>query len=161
LRLIDAKDRSNVTPWEEWWSTAVMPILQSKFLREPMSHLVGADYSHYDRQYRTTASEYIRGLIDDPVATEAVDLKKIMSDNLEFSSASKPGLEIVDILTNAVRRAMVGNLQFAGYKDLPSIMIHRQSHYIQILSLVSNQSVANPPYMPILNHFRRGGKSLV
>lgn len=159
--VVDAKDRSNVTPWEEWWSMAVMPILQSKFLREPMWHLVGADYSHYDRQFRTTASEYIRELFQGPKATEAIDLKKIMSENIRFSSTSEPGLELVDILTNAVRRAMVGNLQFEGYKDLPNIMVHRKSHYIQVVSLANGQSTFTPSYMPFLNHFRHGGKSMV
>lgn len=159
--IVDAKERSNVTPWEEWWSMAVMPILQSKFLREPMWHLMGADYSHYDRRFRTTPSEYIKERIQDPKATEAVDLKKILSENIRFSSASEPGLEIVDILTNAVRRAMVGNLQFEGYKDLPNIMIHRKSHYVQLVSLIKNQSTINPSYMPLLNHFSHGGKKMV
>ncbi len=84
-----------------------------------------------------------------------------MSDDLKFSSEATPALEIVDILTNAVRRAMVGNLQFDGYEHLPNIMIHRNSHYIKILSLKNGQSTACPPYMSVLNHFRRGGKRLV
>jgi len=159
--VVDAKEPSNVTPWEEWWSWAVMPMLQSKFLREPMWHLVGADYSHYDRRFRTRPSEYLRERIQDPKATEAVDLKKMLSENITFSSASLPALEIVDIITNAVRRAMVGNLQFEGYKSLPNIMVHRNSHYIRLVSLANQQPTTNPPYMPLLNHFILGGKKLV
>jgi hypothetical protein len=159
--VVDAKDPSNVTPWEEWWSWAVKPMLQSKFLREPMWHLVGADYSHYDRRFRITPSEYIKERIQDPKATEAVDLKKMLSENIRFSSTSEPGLELADILTNAVRRAMVGNLQFEGYKDLPNIMVHGKSHYIQLVSLVKSQSIINPSYMPLLNHFSHGAKTMV
>ena len=58
-------------------------------------------------------------------------------------------------------RAMVGNLQFEGYKSLPNIMVHRNSHYIRLVSLANQQPTTNPPYMPPLNHFSHGGKNLV
>jgi hypothetical protein len=57
-----------------------MPILQSKFMREPMGHLVGADYSHYDRSFETRPSDYFMQFINDKTATRAIDLKKVMSD---------------------------------------------------------------------------------
>jgi len=37
--VIDAKGVRQVTPWEEWWSLVVMPMLQSKYLSKPMWHL--------------------------------------------------------------------------------------------------------------------------
>ena len=159
--VIDAKDRSKATPWEEWWALVIMPMLQSKFLREPMGHLIDADYSHYDQRYKTIPNEYIKRMFKDPTAMEAIDLKKIISENFRFSPGSEPGLEIVDILTNAVRRAMIGNLQFDGYRGLPSLMIHRGSHYINLISLASENPRSSPSYMAVLNHFKHGGKNML
>jgi hypothetical protein len=85
-----------------------------------------------------------------------------MSESLRFSSKPEPGLELVDILTNAVRRGMVGNLKFEGWKNIRSLMIHRKSQYIRLLSLA--RKVAGPrtdvPYMSMLRHFKTGGQNM-
>lgn len=158
--VVDGKEPLRVTPWEDWWSLVVMPILQSKFLREPMGHLVGADYSHYDRSFQTKPSDYFMQFINDKTATRAIDLKKVMSD-FRFSSEPEPGLELVDIVTNAVRRALMGNLQMDAWKRLPSLMIHRNSHYIAMLALTNMTAANNRNYMAVLQYFSYGGKIMV
>jgi hypothetical protein len=122
--VIDAKDARQVTPWEEWWSLVVMPMLQSKFLSKPMWHLTeGADYSHFDRKFSTELDEFHKSLKPDRHTDEGTDIKKIMTDSFRFSSQAEPGLELVDILTNAVRRGMMGNLERGGWKDISSLML--------------------------------------
>jgi len=57
----------------------------------------------------------------------------LLSD-IRFSSQSEPGLEFVDILTNAVRRMLTGNLQKEGWKNIHRLMIHRQDEtYISFI----------------------------
>ena len=63
--VVDAKDPRQTTPWEDWWSFVVMPILQSKFMREPVLRLVGADYSHYERRFDIELSDFHKSLVPD------------------------------------------------------------------------------------------------
>lgn len=161
--VIDAKDACQITPWEEWWSLVVMPMLQSKFLSEPMWHLTeGADYSHFDRKFSTELGDFHRSLMPDRQTDEGTDIKKIMTDSFRFSSQAEPGLELVDILTNAVRRGMVGNLERGGWKNIPSLMLHRKGHYIRLLTLGTEEDATGRdfPYAAMLQHFKTGGLSL-
>jgi hypothetical protein len=73
--------------------------------------------------------------VPDSEATRGSDIKKIMTENFRFSWMPEPGLELVDILTNAVRRGMMGNLKYEGWKDIRSLMIHRNNHYVNVLVL--------------------------
>jgi hypothetical protein len=70
-------------------------------------------------------------------------------------------LELVDIVTNAVRRALMGNLQMDAWKRLPSLMIHRNSHYIAMLALTNMAAASNRSYMAALQHFSHGGKIML
>lgn len=162
--VIDAKDVLQVTPWEKWWSFVVMPILQSKFLEEPMWHLSeGADYSHFDKKFSTELDEYHKSLKPDRDTDKGTDLKRIMTESFRFSSQAEPGLELVDILTNAIRRGMMGNLEHSGWKDIPSLMLHRKHHYIHLLTLGMENNAASRvfPYAAMLQHFRNGGLSIL
>jgi hypothetical protein len=58
-----------------------------------------------------------------------------MTENFRFSWLPEPGLELVDILTNAVRRGMMGNLKYESWKDIRSLMIHRNNHFVNVLVL--------------------------
>jgi hypothetical protein len=162
--VIDAKDARQVTPWEEWWSLVVMPMLQSKFLSKPMWHLTeGADYSHFDRKFSTELDEFHKSLNPGRQSDEGTDIKKIITDSFRFSPQAEPGLELVDILTNAVRRGMMGNLERGGWKDIPSLMLHRKDHYIHLLTLGMEEDAACRvfPYAPMLQRFKTGGISLL
>jgi hypothetical protein len=86
-----------------------------------------------------------------------------MTESLRFSAEPEPGLEIVDILTNAVRRGMMGLLKFNGWRNIRSLMIHTSSHYIRLLALSGSASQFNLPlaYAPMLRHFSSGGKGML
>ena len=131
----------------------VMPMLQSKFLRNPMWHLTeGADYSHFDRKFSIQLDEFHKGLRPNRDTDEGSDIKTIMTESLLFSPKAEPGLELVDILTNAVRRGMMGHLEREGWKDIPSLMLHRKDHYIHLLTLGTEQDAAGRvfPYATML-----------
>jgi hypothetical protein len=84
-------------------------------------------------------------------------------EHFKYSSDSEPGLELVDIVTNAARRALKGTLHISGWEQLPTLMIHRRrDHYIQLISLHDRKPPNPPPYAEvILKHFTRNGRSMI
>jgi hypothetical protein len=154
--VIDGKDKTRVTDWEEWWSVVVSMDLQSRSLSDPFATLDGADYSHFER-FRGKFSDYMKTHFK--VDEEGIDGGMLMEENLRFSSAAEPGLEIVDILSNAIRRALGGRLDIEGWKDIRRLMIHRREPYIQLVAL---RDVPVPSsYEGVMRHFTAGGRAML
>ena len=148
--IVDGKDSAKVTSWERWWASYAIGALATKSKFHPGARLEGADYSYYDR-FRKFGEE----------GEDGIDLKMLMED-LRFSSDVEFGLEWIDILTNAVRRALIGNLKISGWGGIVQTMIHRKQHYIEIVRLDGvSEPLINPPYADVVNYFRRGGKSMM
>ena len=162
--VIDGKDKGRISDWENWWSRVVMPIIQSRSLRRPMAMLDVADYSHFER-FRTTIPEYMKPHIPRIPArrrNDVTDLRKMITESFRFSSDPEPGLEMVDIVVNATRRALMGNLGIAGWQNIRRLMIHRPQHYIEIVALgKSAPSRREWPYIDVLRHFNEGGKDMI
>jgi hypothetical protein len=158
--VIDAKDRDRITDWESWWSFVVMPAIQSKSFRNPIGQLVDADYSHFER-FETEIPEYLHPHLKNPKERSGLDARKILTEQFRFSSNVEPGLEMVDILTNATRRALTGRLRHEGWKNIPRLMIHRDRHYINLISLQEEPAGHRYPFAKALRYFSRGGKSIL
>jgi len=155
--VIDGKDKQKVTDWERWWSLIVKPALQSRSFRKPLVCIREGDYSHFDR-FRTTIGDYLKPYVPEG---EAIDVGKIMTESFRFSGVPEPGLELVDILVNATRRALVGNLALSGWANIRRLMIHRSAHYIQMVALLETAPPSRSyPYWPVLRHFSGGGKNM-
>jgi len=86
-----------------------------------------------------------------------------MTESFTFSSEATAGLELVDIITNATRRALRGNLQQKGWGRIPQLMVHRgKREYISLLSLQDDPEPDRVyPYAGVLSAFRRGGRLLL
>lgn len=163
--VVDAKGTLDTpTEWELWWSTIIMGVLQTMTIREPIKAIPVGDYSHMKR-FEMEPSPWLRGLIGPRAKDDAPahDLKAMLTENLRFSSAPEPGLELVDILTNATRRALIGNLKEPGWKDVRTLMIHRKGpHYIHFFSLEQDPVAGRVyPYLDVLHHYGREGKSML
>lgn len=80
-------------------------------------------------------------------------------ESFRFSSEPEPGLELVDIVTNALRRGLAGNLGEEGWLPLRSLMIHRRDVYVSPVGLISddNRKLAQS-LLPVMNKFRTGGR---
>lgn len=160
--VIDAKDKE-VTDYEDLWSTTVMPMMQSSSLREPMACLQGGDYSWFDRKFDVTtptSPDHLKPHIRDEIPTEpffCCDVRKIMSEHLSFeSSANNLGLQLVDVIVNAIRRAFRGNLQPDGWGDLGRLMVSAMRDRNSLRMLALNDEVASkrmPDYARIIKHF--------
>jgi hypothetical protein len=162
--VIDGKDKGRITDWENWWSRVVMPIIQSQSLKKPMAMFEGGDYSHFER-FRTTIPEYMKPhvpRIPERRRNDASDLRKMITESFRFSSNPEVGLEVVDILVNATRRALTGNLDGTGWRNIPRLMIHRAQQYIRMVSLSRTVlSRQQWPYMDVLRRFSQGGKDMI
>lgn len=148
--IVDAKDRDKTTDWEKWWSSYCSGVLAARSKSRPGAVLEEADYTHFDRAFRRERD-----------GVEGTDLGLLMS-NFRFSSAPEVGLELVDILTNAVRRALAGNLAETGWRDIPRIMIHRREHYIGLMRLEgASEMTAEPEYVDVVRRFTSGGRTML
>jgi hypothetical protein len=117
--------------------------------RRPAMRMEGADYSHFERFCSTDAE-----------GEHAIDLSRLLH-NLRFSSEPETGLELVDILVTATRRALVGNLHFAGWRNIRRLMVHRPDHYIKLIVLGEKDVIYNSPHADVVRYFSTGGKLMV
>lgn len=124
---VDAKDKnSGKTPFEELWSTLLMPILESNY---HMGVLEGGDYSHFHK-YEVESkdmTDHQRSLMSEK-SIGGVDIKKLINEQLFFEdSSTNIGLQLVDIVSSAFNRAMNGNLGIKGWRHLGMLMVRKPS----------------------------------
>lgn len=160
--IIDAKELSKVTPWEEWWSLVILPMLESKSFREPLIGVEGGDYRWHDR-FKIELSEYKKQFVKNPKKSNFFDLRPVMTEDFRFSSEPEFGLEAVDIMTNTVRRSMSGNFKRHGWLAIPPLMVHRKDQYFSFISLMQEEDSSSSrfPYMKVIRDFRSGGRTMV
>jgi hypothetical protein len=115
----------------------------------------GADFSFFDR-FRGEPPQRDRDEL------QGIDVSLLLAD-LRFSSDAEPGLELVDIVVNATRRALIGSLAETGWRGIPGLMIHRKEPYIKFLILAKNaDTLRRPAYARIVNdNFSRGGRLML
>ena len=149
--IVDGKEPNKITNWEMWWSWYARGALANMSRRRPAPLLEGADYSFYDRFTGKIEGETEQG----------TDLNLLLAD-LRFSSAAEPGLELVDIVVNATRRALVGSLGEAGWRGIPRLMVHRNEPYIQFMLLSEGGDTGRrPSYGRIVRQFFSSGGRLM
>lgn len=162
--VIDAKgDQDTPTNWEQWWSEFIMPWLQNEGLRKPILMIPIGDYSHM-KSFEGELSPFWRAMTK-PSERDApgLDLGRILGESLRFSKLPEPGLELVDIVTNATRRALVGNLDRSGWADIPRIMIQvAESSYIKMITLRGDEKGRyKRPYTKLLQEFSGKGRGMI
>ncbi|WP_318828458.1 hypothetical protein [Burkholderia cepacia] len=159
--IIDAKAPAVVTDWEDWWSKTLVIWLQAMSLERPGAMLPGGDYRHFRRFILAELPAYLRDVAPpgDRAYGAGVDLQLMYGESFRFSSEPEPGLELVDIVTNALRRGLAGNLGEEGWLPLRSLMIHRRDVYVSPVGLISddNRKLAQS-LLPVMNKFRTGGR---
>jgi hypothetical protein len=159
--VIDGKEVGKVTNVEKWWSETMLPMLQSRSRTEPMPALVGANYTYFDEKFISETPDFLRpfGFKDET----GVDLRRLLKESFRFSSEAEPGLELVDVVTNATRRALRGNLRVEGWQHIPPLMVHRKGQYLHLVCLtLPERERRRPPYSRVVTvGFARGGRSML
>lgn len=158
--VIDAKNPGAVTSWEDWWSKTLVIWLQAISLVKPGVMLPGGDYRHFRRFIFDELPEYLRDVAPpaDRSQGAGVDLQKMFGESFRFSSEPEAGLELVDIVTNALRRGLIGNLGEAGWLPLRGLMIHRSDVYVSPVRLLPPNIKLARALLPAMNKFRTGGR---
>jgi len=161
--VVDAKHPAVVTDWEDWWSKTLVIWLQAMSLKRPGAMLAGGDYRYFRRFILDELPPYLREVAPpgDRTYGAGFDLQLMYRESFRFSSEPEPGLELVDIVTNALRRGLIGNLGEAGWLPLRSLMIHRSDVYVSAVSIFSdkNRKLALP-LRRVMNRFREGGRNM-
>ena len=167
--VIDAKADS-LTNYEDLWSTVVMPFCESESLSRPMVFLEGGDYYWFDRSFRVdikVAPKHLQPFRKKERQNEPFnpfDAKKVLSEYRSFESSKENlGLQLADIIVNAIRRALHGNLQVTGWGDLGRLMVspEKGKNAMQMVAL-HNEGVPKPmPYGGIIKHFDELSKPLL
>jgi hypothetical protein len=159
--VVDAKDPAVVTDWEDWWSKTLIIWLQAMSLKRPGAMLPGGDYRHFQRFIFDELPAYLRDVAPagDRTYGAGVNLQLMYGESFRFSSEPEPGLELVDIVTNALRRGLVGNLGEAGWLPLRGLMIHRSDVYVSPVGITpdDDRNLALP-LRRVMNRFREGGR---
>jgi len=158
--VMDAKNPMAITKWEDWWSETLIIWLQAISLKKPGAMLPGGDYSHFRRFIIDELPEYLRKEAPqvDRTYGAGIDLQMMYGENFRFSSDPEPGLEMVDIVTNALRRGLVGNLGEAGWLPLRGLMIHKSNIYVNPVGFFPPGRQLARPLQGVMNKFRTGGR---
>ena len=159
----DAKAKGAVTDWEDWWANTLVVWLQALSLKRPANMLRSGDYRHFRRFMSDNVPAYLQGVAPEVEGGESpgFDLQLIFRESFRFSSDPEPGLELVDIVTNALRRGLVGNLGETGWLPLRSLMIHRADFYVRPVTLRYQNEVISRPVSAVLHRFREGGRNML
>jgi hypothetical protein len=156
----DSKDVNKLTDWEAWWKTMIAPIMQSMALRTPFIGLSEGDYTYFDKMFKMETPEWFKeatGETEQYCSNLGLILKEF-----KFTSAHNYGLEMVDVLTNAARRALSGNLREEGWRNI-SKLIPKMSdkHQVQMLSFSDEGAARSVPYASVIRKLDRYSKRLL
>ena len=159
----DAKDSNRKTDWENLWHELIAPIAQSIGLKEPLIALrerEGADYSFFDRAYKIEAGAWFNELAGGE-AEHCSNIGAIFRD-FTFDPGMNYGLEIADVLTNAVRRALNGNLREDGWQYISKLIPKlRNKHRVRLISFADIDQAANFPYASVIRKLDRYSRPLL
>ncbi len=157
--IFDAKQPRGVTGWEQWWTEIVKPLLQSQSLREPFPQIEEGDYSQFPSKEVPVPDYLVKECPE--IAGKMVYTLGPIFEGIKFLSEQVTGLELVDVLTNSVRRAVTGNLQVRGWEGISRTMIHRAGQtYVGTMAFGPQGQVAKEPAASVLRGLGKGGRQM-
>jgi hypothetical protein len=153
--IVDRKDLK-ITRYEKWWSSMILPFLQSMSLQQPLLVSEKGDYSYF-RRFEVRLDELpdhlksdFKGNVPPPYFFD--DIKKIMNESFIFeNSGDFEGLQLVDIIANAFRRATNQKLKKDCWEKLGKLIVYKRDQSVQ--TLIFNAKLAKPTdSLKVLNH---------
>ncbi|KCZ88426.1 hypothetical protein [Hyphomonas jannaschiana] len=159
--MVDAKQKS-ITDWEDWWSNTLIVWLQAMSIRQPKSLNSDGNYQHFERFFIYETPGYLLNTVPPRLDGRpvGVDLQKVFGEHFDFSSDPLPGLELVDIVTNCLRRALIGNLQEAGWLPLRELMINGPDYSVRPVSMKFEDQIDSHSYSEVLHKLIPGARPL-
>lgn len=108
---IDAKDPRRVTTQERWWRDTLGPLQESRSRRTPMERVDDPefDYRSFDKAYEFEKMMWYPDKPSERIT--GYDIRKILSSQIDFKdSRADILLQAIDILTNFLRRILIGRV---------------------------------------------------
>jgi hypothetical protein len=140
--IVDRKDKK-ITEYENTWRTLLPPCIKSRQSSDGPHNWIrfipGGNYGHFKRfckridkwpDHLPAQSPGLR----ERTGIEVMDINLVLHESFMFAgSTEKPGLQLADIITNALRRAMMGHLQHQGWSELGRLMFKWRSGCVRLL----------------------------
>jgi hypothetical protein len=151
--MVDGKNPDNVTKWESWlefYATGALATLSARNPAPRPEEREGVlfDYTYFDEVH----TREIGG-------QQGIDPARLLR-SVTFSPNIDVGLELVDILSNAIRRTLRGELDRIGWINIRKLMIDRNETYIKFVIYGPGPDVELPAaYGTTVNEgFHSGGR---
>lgn len=138
-------DRKNdkETSYEATWRTLLTPFIHgrqfSDHFEDKIFFLKGGNYEYCARffqrldQWPDHLPEQKPGLRE-KTGIHVVDIRPILQESFSLrDSHSCLGLQLADVVTNALRRALIGNLQPEGWSDMGRLMIRWEGQCVKVV----------------------------
>ena len=131
---------------EETWSTLILPLSETAFLKKTLACIEGQDYSHFDSKYGSTDGvtdpemlrhmEWLSSVSGKPIDSVRVDANLLLTEQRTFEdSLNSLGLQLCDMLAAILRRALNNRLQRPGWKDFGRLLIRHRNPENRIFQL--------------------------
>lgn len=162
--IIDEKDR-RITTSEKIWKTLVLPLAQSQSFDKPLFMIKEGNYDYFFKDRKSgDIPNYLTKHIGEKDPNDFFELNSVYS-NIKFeNSKDNIGIQLADILTTAIRRSMVGNLQKSGWKNFGNIIIMGETQSITLMNMSEEANFdkyeIDPPYFQVIAYLDKISKTI-
>jgi hypothetical protein len=162
--IVDAKNQ-NITTFEKIWKTLVLPLAQSQSFDNPLLMIKEGDYSYFFKNRKSgNIPNYLTLHLKDRNPNDFFELNSVYSNINFINSKDSIGVQLADILTTAIRRGMVGNLQKSGWKNFGNIMIMGEKQSITLMNMNEDSNFdkyeVSPPYFEVIEYLDKTSKTI-
>jgi len=146
-------DRKNdrKTTYEHLWMELLVPFIHGRqFSGDFGSKIVALEGGNYDycKRFFKRIDKWPEHLpesrpgVREKNDIEVLDIKLILKESFTLEdSAAKPGLQLVDAVTNALRRALMGNLQYDGWARLGALMFRWKDKSVRLAHFGDEENI--------------------
>jgi len=147
--IIDAKDVTK-TRCEKCWEVIAGGLIEALLIHRPLVMLDGGNYSYLFRNYSSADQQWPSHLPNPRIATDRkapiLDLRKLLCGELQFKvSEISAGLQFVDVVTNAFRRAVMGRLRYSGWCRMGELMMRLKGDAVGMFQLSHDGRIRGKP----------------
>lgn len=138
--IVDAKGEQ-LTTFEDLWSRLILPSQQARAAAEPHPVVPGADYSYFARFLIDEADDdaTLRRPFDE-AGLKSIDGAKLLEELSFLDSKTELGLELVDVTTSALTRALNGHLGRPGWSGLGRLMMRKPRQTLRMVSFKAQKA---------------------
>jgi len=166
--IVDAKDPRRITTQEKWWQDTLGPLQESHSRRKPLGRVDDPefDYRFFDKAYEFTKEMWYPDKPSEPIT--GYDIRKILSDNISFKdSRCDILLQAIDILTNFLRRLLMGRIvDPVVAKILGRLQIHQRPapnvfQSMHLMTFTTSERTENMQLGRMLKQMSLAGRSMI